>query len=51
MKPNDIAKGIEKLNLAFVANMFNKHPALEIPKKDEDILDAAKGNRKQTHTR
>ena len=27
--PNEIVKGVEKLNLAFVANMFNKHPALE----------------------
>jgi len=42
VKPNDIAKGIEKLNLAFVANMFNKHPALEIPEKDEDLLDTGR---------
>ena len=24
--------------------MFNKHPALEIPEKDEDLLDTGKGN-------
>ena len=33
--PADIVKGHEKLNLAFVANLFNKHPALEEP--DEPI--------------
>ena len=44
VKPNDIAKGIEKLNLAFVANMFNKYPALELPKKKEDIVDEEKGD-------
>ena len=32
------------MNLAFVANMFNKHPALELPEKDEDLLDTGKGN-------
>ena len=26
--PRDIVKPKEKLNLAFVANLFNKHPAL-----------------------
>ena len=32
--PNEIVKGVEKLNLAFVANMFNKHPSLEVPELD-----------------
>ena len=32
--PNAIVEGAEKLNLAFVANMFNKHPALEEPELD-----------------
>ena len=31
---NAIVEGAEKLNLAFVANMFNKHPALEEPELD-----------------
>ena len=35
--PNEIVKGVEKLNLAFVANMFNKHPALEEPEEDLGI--------------
>merc|ERR1711976_117875 len=32
--PNDVTSGNYKLNLAFVANMFNMYPALEQP---EDI--------------
>jgi len=35
--PNEIVKGVDKLNLAFVANMFNKHPALEEPEEDLGI--------------
>lgn len=31
--PDDVVKGVYKLNLAFVANLFNKYPALDIPKK------------------
>jgi hypothetical protein len=33
--PNDVANGNYKLNLAFVANLFNKHPALPDPGVDE----------------
>lgn len=29
VRPNDVVKGNQKLNLAFVANMFNMHPGLE----------------------
>ena len=32
------------MNLAFVANMFNKHPALEITKDKEEIVDEKEGN-------
>lgn len=28
---SDIVKGVSKLNLAFVANIFNKHPQLDKP--------------------
>lgn len=31
----DVAKGNYKLNLAFVANLFNKYPALPEPGADE----------------
>jgi plastin-3 len=37
--PNDVAAGNYKLNLAFVANLFNKHPALPEPGADEIVDD------------
>lgn len=33
--PNDVAQGNYKLNLAFVANLFNKYPGLPEPGTDE----------------
>ena len=30
----DVVKGQERLNLAFVANLFNNHPALDPPKEE-----------------
>ncbi|EFA82649.1 actin bundling protein [Heterostelium album PN500] len=37
LRPKDIVNGNQKLNLAFVANLFNTHPALE-PVKDVPIV-------------
>lgn len=38
--PNDVVNGVYKLNLAFVANMFNKYPALDKPENDlEEIVE------------
>merc|ERR1712241_1449046 len=34
----DVVRGHEKLNLAFVANMFNNHPALEPPEEDVELI-------------
>lgn len=34
----DVVKGHEKLNLAFVANLFNNHPGLEPPEEDLDVI-------------
>ena len=34
--PNDVANGVYKLNLAFVANLFNTWPGLK-PLGDEDL--------------
>lgn len=31
--PNDVVKGVYKLNVAFLANLFNKYPALDVPEK------------------
>lgn len=33
--PNDVVQGNYKLNLAFVANLFNKYPGLPEPEADE----------------
>lgn len=33
--PNDVVQGNYKLNLAFVANLFNKHPSLPVPEADD----------------
>ncbi|XP_072428085.1 plastin-1-like [Chiloscyllium punctatum] len=35
--PVDVVSGNPKLNLAFVANLFNKYPALHKPNKDYDL--------------
>ena len=36
----DVVKGNAKLNLAFVANLFNKYPGLEKPENfDEDLFE------------
>jgi len=32
--PQSVVNGNEKLNMAFVANLFNKHPALEPPEEE-----------------
>ena len=36
--PRDIVNGHEKLNMAFVANLFNNHPALDPPEDDGDEI-------------
>lgn len=33
--PNDVVSGNPKLNLAFVANLFNKYPALTKPENED----------------
>ena len=35
--PMDVVGGNAKLNLAFVANLFNQHPGLEPPAEDVDM--------------
>ena len=47
--PNEIVKGVEKLNLAFVANMFNKHPSLEEPELDLKNQEANEDKSKFNH--
>lgn len=35
--PQDVVNGVYKLNLAFVANLFNNHPGLEQPEQIEGL--------------
>lgn len=37
--PQDVVKGVYKLNLAFVANLFNNYPGLEQPEQIEHIIE------------
>ena len=34
ISPSDVTEGVYKLNLAFVANLFNNHPSLDKPDID-----------------
>ena len=44
LAPRDIVNGVKKLNLAFVANLFNMHPGLE-PVEDVDMSDIVEETR------
>lgn len=35
--PQDVVNGVYKLNLAFVANLFNNHPGLDQPDEIEGL--------------
>ena len=45
--PNDVATGNYKLNLAFVANLFNKHPNLPGPGADEIVEEVIQETREE----
>jgi hypothetical protein len=36
VRPRDVCAGNEKLNMAFVANLFNNHPKLDPPEENEE---------------
>ena len=46
VRPKDVVKGNARLNLAFVANLFNTHPALKAP--DEGLPDFDLGDYGET---
>lgn len=37
LSPSDVVEGIYKLNVAFVANLFNKHPGLDKPEEPLEL--------------
>lgn len=41
--PADVVRGNPKLNLAFVANLFNKYPALKKPENQDIDWSAIEG--------
>ena len=45
----DVVKGQETLNLAFVANLFNNHPGLDPPKEDVDIIEETREEKVGTY--
>ncbi|CAI4227214.1 unnamed protein product [Auanema sp. JU1783] len=50
--PSDVASGNYKLNLAFVANLFNKHPNLPDPGADDQVdLDVPQETREEKQYR
>ena len=46
--PQDIVNGVEKLNLAFVANLFNNFPALDEPEEGPVIEETREEKSKST---
>jgi len=39
LTPSEVTKGTYNLNLAFVAYLFNRYPALEMPDVDVDVIE------------
>lgn len=45
--PTDVIRGNPKLNLAFIANLFNKYPALKKPENQDIDWSAIEGPSRQ----
>lgn len=45
--PADVVNGVYKLNLAFVANLFNNHPGLVRPEGEIEGLDTVEETREE----
>jgi len=45
--PNDVVNGVYKLNLAFVANLFNNHPGLDRPEVEIEGLENLEETREE----
>ncbi|XP_028446173.1 plastin-2 [Perca flavescens] len=48
--PTDVVRGNPKLNLAFVANLFNKYPALKKPENQEFDWSSIEGETREERT-
>lgn len=49
IQPSDVVNGVYKLNLAFVANLFNNHPALEQPDEPIDFVNIEETREEKTY--
>ena len=50
ISPSDVVEGVYKLNLAFVANLFNNHPAMDASKIDlEDYVNVEESREERTY--
>lgn len=47
LAPQDVVEGVYKLNVAFVANLFNNHPALDIPDGPLEMLEGLEETREE----
>ena len=45
--PDDVTKGVYKLNVAFVANLFNQHPGLDKPETPLEIIENIEETREE----
>ncbi|RWS31284.1 Plastin-2-like protein [Leptotrombidium deliense] len=49
LTPNDVVEGVYKLNLAFVANLFNKHPGLDKPEEPLELENIEETREEKTY--
>ncbi|KFM74902.1 Plastin-2, partial [Stegodyphus mimosarum] len=49
LTPNDVVDGIYKLNVAFVANLFNNHPALDQPDEPLEMVNLEETREEKTY--
>lgn len=49
LTPQDVVDGVYKLNLAFVANLFNKHPALDKPEEPLELENIEETREEKTY--
>ena len=47
--PAEVVKGHYKLNLAFVANLFNNYPALDKPDQEVEFVEETREERSKCH--
>ncbi|XP_042894808.1 plastin-2 isoform X1 [Parasteatoda tepidariorum] len=49
LTPNDVIDGVYKLNVAFVANLFNNHPALDQPDEPIEMVSLEETREEKTY--